>query len=177
MPDFPIVKNVDPVVLSPLNPQSLGAMLNAMGYAFTGATAWATANKAIFIPYSVGGIVTVKKMFVVNGTVSGNIDVGIYDRNGVRLVSIGSTAQAGASVIQEFDIADTTLGPGLYYLACAMDNNTGQVELVGPGSAQGKSMGIFEMTSAFALPATATFASLSGTVRVPFIGAHLRTVI
>ena len=178
MPDWPIIKNIDPVVLSPLAPQSLGVVINAMGYFFSGGGAWPTANKAYFIPYSVGGIVTVRKMFVLNGpTLSGNIDVGIYDRNGVRLVSIGSTAQAGVSIIQEFDITDTLLVPGLYYLACAMDNTTGQVEIVGPGLAQGMSMGIAEEASAFPLPATATFAPISGTTRIPFVAATLRTVV
>jgi hypothetical protein len=57
-------------------------------------------------------------MLVLNGaTASGNMDVGIYDYAGTRLVSSGSTAQSGTSAFQDFDITDTLLGPGIFYLA------------------------------------------------------------
>ena len=176
MPDFPIVRNVDPIVLSPLNPQSLGSMMNAMGLAFPNPTAWITANKAFFIPISIAGPVTVKKMFWFNGTVSGNVDVGIYDRGGNRLVSAGSTAQAGASAVQEVDITDLLLKAGLYYLAMVMDNTTGQVELLNLSTGPAMFAGVAEMTSAFPLPATATFAAVSS-ARTPFVAATLRTVV
>ena len=177
MPDWPAIENVDSLILSSLDVQSLGRVMNAMGYSFTGPTAWPTANKAYFVPVSIQNSFTIRKMLVLNGTVSGNIDVGIYDRGGARIVSMGSTAQAGANVVQEFDITDTLLQPGLYYLAAAMDNNTGQVEGIGIGLVPAMSMGVAEMTSAFPLPATATFAPLSGTVRIPYIGATPRTVV
>lgn len=177
MPDWPIIKHVDPFILSTLTPQSLGQALNAMGLALGNVAAWPVSNKAYFIPHSVSEIITIRKMFIINGTVSGNVDVGIYDRNGVRLVSIGSTAQAGASVIQEFDITDTILLPGLYYLAAAMDNTTGQVDSIGATLSIARSQGVAEMTTAFPLPATATFAAVSGTTRIPFIGATQRTFI
>lgn len=177
MPDWPIIRNIDPIVFSPITPESLGASLNAMGLSM-GPVGWPTANKAFYIPISVGGIVTIRKMFIVNGaTLSGNVDVGIYDRGGVRLVSIGSTAQAGISVVQEFDITDTILKPGLYYLACAIDNATATIEHVGPALNVAMGLGIAEQTSAFPLPATATFGALTGTTRVPFIGATQRTVV
>lgn len=177
MPDFPLIRNVDSVVISCASPQSIGNALNAMGLGTSGA-AWATANKALFVPFSVYSPITIVKMFVVNGaTASGNIDVGIYDRGGARLVSAGSTAQSGTSAIQEFNITDTALSPGLYYLACALDNATGTLEVWTPALAIGRSLGICEQTSAFALPATATFAAASSTFRVPFIGATQRTVV
>ena len=177
MPDFPIIRNIDPVVISAATPQSIGEALNSIGSGLS-AAAWPTANKAYYIPVSIYSPVTIVKMFVVNGaTASGNIDVGIYDAGGARLVSIGTTAQSGTSAIQEFNITDTTLSPGLYYLACAMDNTTGTVEVWNPSIAIARSLGIVEQTTAFALPATATFAALSGTFRVPFIGATRRAVV
>lgn len=177
MPDFPIIKNIDPIVISPAIPQSLGAILNAMGLG-AGAVAWATANKAFYMPFSVDAPVTIVKMLVINGaTVSGNIDVGIYDRGGARLVSSGSTAQSGVSAVQEFNITDTVLNPGLYYLACAMDNTTGTLEMWTPSASLSRSFGLAEQASAFALPATATFAALSGTLRFPCVGATQRSVI
>lgn len=177
MPDFPILRNVDPIVISTASPQSLGEAWNSMGLT-TASLAWSTANKAIYVPVSIHAPVTIVKMFVLNGaTASGNIDVGIYDRGGARLVSSGSTAQSGTSAIQEFNITDTLLQAGLYYLACAMDNNTGTLEMWTMSLAISKSLGIAEQTSAFALPATATFATVSATLRTPIIGATQRTVV
>lgn len=177
MPDFPVIKHTDPIIISSATPQSIGEVMNSMGLAI-GALAWSTANKAIYIPVSISAPVTIVKMFVINGgTASGNIDVGIYDRGGARLVSSGSTAQSGTSVIQEFNITDITLNPGLYYLACAMDNNTGTLEMWTNSLAISKSLGIAEQASAFALPSTATMATVSASLRTPFIGATQRTVI
>ena len=178
MPDWPISKNTDAIILSTSDQQSLGRVLGAMGFSFGASAVWPSANKAYFVPISVQGPITIRKMFVLNGdVVSGNIDVGIYDRGGARVVSIGSTAQAGTDVIQEFDIADTLLNAGLYYLACAMDNATGKIQNLGITLIAGMSMGVAEMASAFPLPTTATFAPLSGTARIPFVAATLRTVV
>lgn len=177
MPDFPILRNVDPFVISTASPQSLGLAWNSMGLSL-GPLAWSTSNKAVYVPVSISSPVTIVKMFVLNGaTASGNIDVGIYDRGGARLVSSGSTAQSGTSVVQEFDVTDTLLKAGLYYLACAMDNTTGTLEMWTMSLAISKSLGIAEQTSAFALPSTATFATVSATLRTPFIGATQRAVI
>lgn len=177
MPDFPVLRNPDLAVISPASPWSLGTAMNAMGLT-SAASAWPTANKAYYIPVSVQYPITVAKMFVINGsTVSGNIDVGIYDAGGAKLVTSGSTAQTSGSVIQEFDIADTLLQRGLYYWACAMDNSTGTLEIWNPNLAIGRAMGVCEQTSAFPLPATAVFALLATTLRFPVIGATPRTTI
>lgn len=176
MPDFPVLRNVDRFILSPGSPHSLGNELLATATT-RGLSTWVVANKAYFIPISIFAPITIKKMFVENGTtVSGNIDVGIYDAGGVKKVSIGSTAQAGVSAIQEFDITDTLLNPGLYYLAGAMDNTTGIVQRAGPSSAVLRTFGVFEQTSAFPLPSTATFALLSSSF-FPYVFATQKATI
>lgn len=177
MPDFPIITNVDPVVISSATPQSLGEAMCSIGQATSGA-AWPAANRAYYIPVSIFSVVTIVKMFVINGgTASGNIDVGIYDSGGARLVSSGTTAQTGTAVVQEFNITDTILRPGLYYLACAMDNNTGTLEIWNPAAGIIRAFGICEQSSAFVLPATATIGAITSTTRIPFIGATQRTVV
>lgn len=177
MPDFPVIANIDPVVISCATPQSIGEALSSIGQSLT-AAAWPASNRAYYVPVSIFSTLTVVKMFVINGgTASGNIDVGIYDAGGARLVSIGSTAQSGTSVIQEFNITDTTLSPGLYYLACAMDNTTGTVEVWNPSAGIMRAFGVCEQSSAFALPSTATFGAITSTLRVPFIAATTRSVI
>lgn len=139
--------------------------------------AWPAANRALYIPFIVGVTFVAVQMFVVNGaTVSGNIDVGIYDGSGNRLVSKGSTAQAGVSSQQAFDITDTVLLPGRYYMGVAMDNATGTLIAWGPVAGLAGSMGCLQQATAFALPATATFAAMASAF-IPGVGIHSRTTI
>jgi hypothetical protein len=106
--------------------------------------------------------VTVYQLAGFNGTVvSGNIDLGIYDANGGRLVSAGSTAQAGTTAAQVIDITDTLLTPGVYYLAQSADNITATVHGSNLGNQVLAACGVVQMLSAFPLPTTATFAGLT----------------
>jgi hypothetical protein len=171
----PII-NIDSLILSPASPNSIGEAINAMGLSLSSAT-WPTANKAIYVPFSLSEPFPVAKIFVINGTaVSGNIDVGVVDRGGSRRVAIGSTAQSGTTAVQEFDVTDTTLNPGEYFFTVAMDNTTGQLESWNPNSAICRALGLREQTSAFPIPSSATFAAISSS-RIPFIGLTPRTVV
>ena len=177
MADFPTIANVDQLVICPGSPQSVGGWLNGTQNVTSINTAWQTANKAAFIPFSVYAPITIVKMFVVNGaTVSGNIDVGIYDAFGARLVSKGSTAQSGTSTIQTFDITDTLLQPGLYYMAIAMDNTTGTLLQWTPTTNHASTMGLFEQATAFPLPSSFTAATYSMN-RFPQLCLTQRTVV
>lgn len=156
-----------PPIATPLTTQPLAGALAAGGGSFAG-TAWPTANTAIYFPVIVTEDCTITKLFVFNGaTVSGNIDVGVYDSSGTKKISAGSTAQAGTNVLQEFNVADTAITAGLYYVGVALDNTTGTLSKRGipnlgiSATEGGQSLGIAEQTSAFPLPATATFAALS----------------
>ncbi len=142
-----------------------------------GATYNNTANfgskVVIYQPVVVPFEVTVFQMGIGNGaTVSGNVDVGIMDQFGTRLVSIGAaTAQAGISQIQTFDITNTTLVPGTYYFAFSQDNATGLVNRSGSIGAQlWRTAGCRqETTVAFGIPATAAFAAYSTNGSVPLV--------
>jgi hypothetical protein len=176
MPNFPDLANVDALVISPACPQALGNFFNAAGYTLS-STAWLTANRCSSIPFSVYAPITIVKMFVINGaTVSGNIDVGIYDFWGKLLVSKGSTAQSGINAIQSFDITDTLLNPGHYYMAVVLDNTTGTLQMWTPSASIYRSEGVFETTSSFPLPDPMGFGSPSMS-RVPFVGLTQRTVV
>jgi hypothetical protein len=175
--DWPSTPNLpDPLVtISPLAVCSLAGQ--AAGSFTIGAVAYPGANTAFFVPFRLSRAVLFKLLFAWNGAaVSGNIDVGIYSRDGTRLVSSGSTAQAGTSVIQTFDVTDTLIGPGVFYLAIAMDNGTGQITRFVPGLAVGRLLGMAQMATAFPLPATATLAVFT-TNFAPIIGATTRTVV
>lgn len=161
------------VVLSPHSPAGpLGGMV---GGAIASAT-YPSANLAIFYPVRVTRAFTVAQLFVLNGaTVSGNIDVGIYDSAGTRLVSSGSTAQSGTNAVQAFNIADTLLAAGWYYLAVAMDNITGTLQRNTAGSfVMTASLGIGQQASAFPLPATATIIRAAAGTQFICVGATSR---
>lgn len=135
-PNGNIIEMIKGLSASPMppiiNPYNGGAMrldqnlhLPSASFAAAGSVTWPTANKAIAYPFLVSKTYNVKKLWCFNGSaVSGNVDMAIYTAAFARVVSIGSTAQAGTSVFQEFDIADTDLTPGLYYAALNCDNTT-----------------------------------------------------
>jgi hypothetical protein len=140
--------------------------------------AYPTANLAIFVPFTIYNYSVATQLFSYNGaTASGNIDMGIYSADGTRLVSKGSTAQAGTSGLQAFDITDTGLAAGTYFLAVALDNTTGTLFSTTTGLLGfGIMMGLKQTASAFALPATVTFATISNDY-VPYIGLTTRSVL
>lgn len=149
---------------------------------FAGATSqtWPTANKAIFVPFELHEDVTVVKLWAYNGaTANGNTDIGIYNASGTRQVSAGPTAQSGTNVIQEFDVADTALTAGRYYMALVNSGTTGTyLARSGPvnGAEDWQALGMAEQASAGTLPASATLAAITVN-RLPLFGFSLRTLV
>src|SRR5258708_6191400 len=126
----------DPLItITPFSMESCGNLTslyvasNGSIKTVTSAT-WPTANKAFFYPFLLGKTISLTTLFTGTGNVtSGNIDVGIYDTGGNRLVSSGSTAQDNSTTgnCQLYTVSAITLGPGVYYMALAMDNTTGKI--------------------------------------------------
>ena len=149
----------------------------AVRLASAASAAFPTTNQAFFMPLFMGAPITIAQLFVWNGaTVSGNVDVGVYAEDGTRLVSSGSTAQAGTSVLQVFDVTDTVIGPGNYYLALACDNTTATITRVTVALSVARLHGNLTQASAFPLPTLATFATVAGGF-TPIMGFTPRTVI
>jgi hypothetical protein len=147
--------------------ESLNSVIAISGSALNStATTWPSANRAIYIPVPVTDTITIYQMAVRIQTQSGNLDVGIYDYNGNRLVSAGSTAMAAAGV-QTFNVADTTLVPGWYHMAVNVSNTTAVLRghTAGSGVITNRVGGGVQQqdVGATALPATATFATMTGT--------------
>lgn len=142
----------------------------ALGRNFLGASAlnsgipstvWPTASLSIGFPFSVSQPITAVKMFCLNGaTVSGNIDIGIYDSAGTLLVSKGSTAQAGTTAMQILDTTDFGLVPGqTYYAFLACDNIAATFRACTANTAVRSQMGgIVQVPSNFPLVTGVTFA-------------------
>lgn len=160
-------------VISTLTRHSLGNVRQSS----PGSAVFPASNRAIYIPFRLNAPIVAELLFVLNGAaVSGNIDVGIYDKDGTRLISTGSTAQSGISSLQTFNITDTRLDMGLFYLAVAMDNTTGALIRTNQAAAAMRMQGCAQQASAFALPAAATFAAVA-TAYAPIIGLAARPVL
>lgn len=140
------------------------------------AATWGAANTALYMPVNVHAAVTLYKMSFTIGVQSGNYDIGVYDENGVRLVSKGSTALPVAGIVIT-DIADTLLTPGVYFFALNIDNTTATVNKITMASVIQKTVGMYQQAvGAVTLPNPATFASPSGTV-APVVTGHLRATV
>lgn len=170
MPDFPNV-NLQPVKHAV---SSIGRGTIIGDYALctnttSGAAVWPTANKALFVQFGIDFHFLVKQIGVQVTTQSGNLDVGIYNSVGVRLVSKGTTAVAAAG-LQALDVTDTWLPPGLYYMAMAVDNGTAAFQRFTVTTVESlRVLGVREMTSAFVLPDPVTFANPTTSAYVPMI--------
>lgn len=115
-------------------------------------------NRAYFVGITITAPYKVANGIVVNGaTAAGNIDFGIYDENGNRLVSTGLTAQSGTSTLQVVPMS-YTLQPGRYYMAFGTDSATATVLRWTQGTQVGRVAGFYTAASSIALPATVTFA-------------------
>lgn len=125
MADFPgvILATPSQAALSTFGPMSPVADIGLFLASASAGTAFPSANLGVFHPILVESPCTVYQMAVVVTTQSGNVDVGIYDENGVALVRAGATAVAVAG-IQTFNVTDTALKPGLVYMGMACDNTT-----------------------------------------------------
>ena len=161
--------------LPTINPMSLESIIGTVGVSYNNfaSATWVAANRALFIPFSLQVPIVAKKLFVANATTgipNDNIDVGIYSADGTRIVSAGSTAQSGTEIAQNFAIADTLIGPGVFYLAMVMSGSTGTIYRASNATlATLRRAGMLQMASAFPLPTTATFAAI-GNAYIPMVG-------
>lgn len=181
--DWPIPTFRSLPVLNPWHPEAMGYQAsNGVGLAATSSRTWTVTDEAQLYPFRLGYPETITKLWIYNGaTVSGNFDIGIYDAEGTRIVSAGSTAQAGTNAVQSVDITDTLLGPGIYYMALVFDNTTATLFAdTGWASVRAaQQSGLCRVASAFALPATVTLTTSNLTTGIYLFGCLFgpRTVI
>lgn len=158
--------------------ESLGPWMRTLTPPAAATAAWPATNEAIYIPFTLPVTMIAARMFVYNGTTaSGNLDLGIFDTGGNSIITKGTTAQSGTSVLQFLDITDTTLSPGVYYMGCSMDGTTGTTFAHAPNSlAVARTSGVLSQSTAFVLPTTtATFAAAQHAY-IPIVGITTRTV-
>lgn len=168
-----------PAVITTISRQSLGVSIAAIGSTPANISWWG-ANFAIYVPLVVEETITVTKLFSVNGSsVSGNIDIGLYDESGTKKISTGSVAQSGPNQAQVIDVADTQLTPGRYYFGLAASGAANFLGYSLSGAQPYAVGGQYLQSSAFPLPNTATFGAGGSVSIVPIVGVLVspRTVL
>jgi hypothetical protein len=121
-----------------------------------GGGAWPSANRAIYVPFSVPYTMLLKSMGFVATTASGNYDLGIYDATcTTRLVSSG--AQGIGANLNTFTLTTPLLlEAGVrYYVAMSCSSTPALVRWT-PQLESLRLSGAMQEASAHPLPATAT---------------------
>lgn len=139
-----------------------GTGFNITGGTQVASTNWPVANRAIYLAFELDRPMIATQMYVYNGSaaVTGNWDLGLYSADGTRLVSTGSTAQTGGNAPQVFNITDTYLDRGAFYLGIVASSVSLSVyRFAGGAGFDWLIWGGLHETSALPLPATATFAA------------------
>ncbi len=170
MAEFPARPFIGNWPISNISTQNAGGIPNI---ASVSAVAWTLANRAVFVPVRIPSAIVARQFIVPIGAASGNIDVGLYTPDGVRLISTGSVVStAGAMFI---DFANTKVGPGLFYFALSCNNTTitihGHALITAP---RAEMYGAAQMDTAFPLPATATLATPTF-INLPTVAMIFRT--
>lgn len=140
------------------------------GGSFT--TSTLSANRAYYWPMVLPRPCVLYKFFGTNGaTVDGNVDIGLYRQNYTKVLSVGPTAMAGASVVQWFDVANTYIPAGAYYLAHWSSSNTATFGLLHGGTYIRRSvLHLKEDSLTGGLPTTMTPVAIAGTQTVSMVG-------
>lgn len=154
----------------------MGSALLTQPSAFAGGT-WPTANLAILIPFSLPTAGTIQHMAWLNGgAVSGNVDAGIYNEDGTKVVTTGSVAQAGISLIQIASVSGTALVAGSYFLVLCVDNTTAQMQRTSLGNGFLQSCGVQQASAAVPMGATLTLANPANAF-CPWVAAGFTAVL
>jgi hypothetical protein len=163
--------------------ESLGSVISAGRFAnlATSSGTIGGARVVIYIPFTMYEPATALKMSIIVGaTNTGNVDVGIYNNVKTRLINSGSTALGTANTLQTFDITDTPLTPGSYYMAVSLENAAGTIFRATPADEQALCAFVqyTETPGAFGLPATANWAvSTLALIYFPSLAIHFNTLV
>lgn len=141
--------------------------------------AWGVQYRAIYVPIRIPRQVVVLELGYTSNTVgTGDVDVGIYDAEGTRLVSTGSTAKIATASTHAIDVTNTTLQPGLYYLGLSNSTTTDTFSTYSVAAPIPSALGILtETLGSVVLPATASWSVNQTLANIPIVTALLVTEV
>lgn len=134
-------------------------------------TAWAAADKALFIPFTPAIGFTVTGLWYIGGTATPNSDIGIYLNDGTLLVSTGVSASANGVVSRSVSL-QLRSGVAYYWALMLSATTAGGVHSFGTANSR---TGILQASTQNPLATGPTFAVLSGTNPVPVGGIDVLT--
>jgi hypothetical protein len=131
---------------------------------------WPVNNLALYLTFSLFDDITVIGLGHFQGiAASGNYDIGIYDKGGTRLVSLGSTAVGSTNTNKVVSVTPILLPKGFYLFGYSFSSTTNQVSRFNPAAGLLAAWGQREESNAVPLPATATFVINSRAYFPPFV--------
>ncbi len=174
-PAPPVLGNT--VIIQPTSLASIGYSLRQWSAFSYASTAHPAANLAIYVPFVLAAPMNIQSVFWVNGLTTGsNCDVGIYNEDATKIVSLGSTGRgAASSVITTTTLTDTVVGRGRYYMGFLCDG-TANMQAVAPAAGLCAAMGVLEQAVGAAnLPSPATF-TVTTRAYIPYFGLYAQTL-
>jgi hypothetical protein len=161
--------------ISPGDQTSIGSITGTLG---TPASAtWLNANLAIFVPFRLTSPMLVTGVWAFNGaTAGGTTSIGVYSKDGIKLLSCASTTQTTINSITTMAISNVIIGPGLFYMAMSQSLSTSTYFRSALTAQFSKVVGCATMQTAHPLPSTATFGTVSGAY-IPVFGITARSFV
>jgi len=136
-------------------------------------------NTGYFYPITIRTPMMISNITILNGAVvaNSNMDLGLYDEFGNRILSTGAVSQllASASTYQKFSLSSSvSVMPGFYFAASVFTSTNNRFATNGSMSqARGRAAGMLEAISiGTTLPATVTYSAKSATTGVAWMAFH-----
>lgn len=151
----------------------------AVAYTIATAITLPANDTVVYVPITVSFTVVALKLWICSGsTATGNFDLGLYSQDGTRLVSKGGTNAKPGTDEAVLDVTDTTITPGLYYMAMVGSNTTDTWGGYAPAAPHCAGAGVLtESAGSTAVPATASWAISQVLTVYPLMGLLASTVV
>lgn len=146
-------------VITPYSPEA--NILGMPAGISMGNAAWPAANRGYFFSFTLYKNTPIVQGFVRNNTGTGNVEIGVFLPDGTLVGSTGAINLAASNIIYAGSL-DLTLGPGTYYAGMSKDGTGGNNQrLAGSTNQRLQVRGVYQMSSAYPLPSTVTFAAMA----------------
>jgi hypothetical protein len=157
-----------------------GLMSGGFGLQGVASAAYPTANRALLIPFTPTRDMRPALWYWHNGaTVSGNVEVGVWDAALQKVASSGSVAQAGVNAFQSVAAAGGTVikGGRTGYLVVCVDNTTATLFRLAPSGTLLNGLGVLMLATSLPLPTSLAGAVGTNASYVPLFGFSERSFL